>query len=96
MRGVCLLLLQVQALLDRHQPTFAAGGCQLSLQRAQHSHWVQIDVNPNVAVGQPGKSCRVGSTGSMASKWYNVVVECAACTQHHTLQAGLASGCVRV
>lgn len=45
---------QVQALIDRHQPAFAAGGCQLSLQRAQHSHWVQIDVNPHMAVGQPG------------------------------------------
>lgn len=45
---------QVQAIIDRHQPAFAAAGCQLSLQRAQQSHWVQIDINPNMAVGQPG------------------------------------------
>lgn len=44
---------QVQSIIDRHQPAFAASGCQLSLQRAQQSHWVQVDVNPAMAVGQP-------------------------------------------
>lgn len=44
---------QVQALIDRHQPQFAAAGCHLSLQRAQNSYWVQVDVNQAMAPGHP-------------------------------------------
>lgn len=47
--------MQIQSIIDRHQPAFAASGCQLSLQRAQQSHWVQVDVNPAMVVGQPGR-----------------------------------------
>lgn len=32
---------------------FEAGGAHLSLQRAQGSYWVQIDVDPSLAIGQP-------------------------------------------
>eukprot|EP00878_Enallax_costatus_P004749 GHUV01004999.1.p1 GENE.GHUV01004999.1~~GHUV01004999.1.p1 ORF type:complete len:163 (+),score=50.04 GHUV01004999.1:295-783(+) len=46
-------LQQVQAIIARHQPAFATGGATLSLQRAQRSYWVQIDINPSMAVGQP-------------------------------------------
>jgi hypothetical protein len=63
--------LQVQALIDRHQPAFAAGGCHLSLQRAQHSHWVQIDVNPNMAVGQPGGASHgIGSVVGLLAHFF--------------------------
>ncbi|WIA31823.1 hypothetical protein OEZ86_002690 [Tetradesmus obliquus] len=46
-------LQQVQSLIARHQPSFAAAGANLSLQRAQHSYWLQIDVAPGAVVGHP-------------------------------------------
>lgn len=46
-------LQQVQSLIARHQPSFAAAGANLSLQRAQHSYWLQIDVAPGPVVGHP-------------------------------------------
>lgn len=49
---------QIQSIIDRHHPAFAACGCQLSLQRAQQSYWVQIDINPNMAVGQPAAAAQ--------------------------------------
>jgi hypothetical protein len=55
--------MQVKSIIDRHQPAFAASGCQLSLQRAQQSHWVQVDVNPAMAAGQPGGCCWCWETG---------------------------------
>ncbi|KAF8070981.1 nitric oxide synthase [Scenedesmus sp. PABB004] len=44
---------QVDALIARHAPAFAAGGAALSLQRAQRSYWIEVKVNPAMAVGQP-------------------------------------------
>jgi hypothetical protein len=46
--------LQVQSIIARHQPAFAAAGANLSLQRAQQSYWLQIDVTPGPVVGHPG------------------------------------------
>jgi hypothetical protein len=46
--------LQVQAIIARHQPSFAAAGANLSLQRAQQSYWLQIDVAQGPVVGHPG------------------------------------------
>ncbi len=37
-----LASLQVNAVLDRHRPTFAHGGCTLSVQRVHGSYWVQV------------------------------------------------------
>jgi hypothetical protein len=57
---------QVQAIIDRHAPAFASVGCQLSLQRAQYSHWVQVDIlSPPgvVAAGHPGERWRVWAEG---------------------------------
>ncbi|KAI8468034.1 MAG: hypothetical protein J3K34DRAFT_523242 [Monoraphidium minutum] len=44
---------QAEALVSEYGAPFAAGGAALSLKRAQHSYWIQIDVNPAMAVGQP-------------------------------------------
>lgn len=44
---------EVNQLIARHQPAFGSAGCHLSLQRAQQSYWIQIDVDPSMAVGQP-------------------------------------------
>jgi len=44
---------QVQAVIAKHAPAFAAGGAALSLKVVHGSYWVQIDINPNVAVGLP-------------------------------------------
>lgn len=46
---------EVNQLIARHQAAFSAAGCHLSLQRAQQSYWLQIDVDPSMAVGQPGE-----------------------------------------
>eukprot|EP00882_Tetradesmus_deserticola_P011759 GHRQ01012444.1.p1 GENE.GHRQ01012444.1~~GHRQ01012444.1.p1 ORF type:complete len:167 (+),score=36.57 GHRQ01012444.1:727-1227(+) len=46
-------LQQVQSIIARHQASFAAAGANLSLQRAQHSYWLQIDVAPGPVVGHP-------------------------------------------
>jgi hypothetical protein len=47
-------LLQVEGVIAAYQAAFAAGGAHLSLQRAQHSYWIQVDVDPSLAVGKPG------------------------------------------
>jgi hypothetical protein len=46
---------EVNQLIARHQAAFGSAGCHLSLQRAQQSYWIQIDVDPSMAVGQPGE-----------------------------------------
>lgn len=79
--------MQVQSIIDRHQPAFAASGSQLSLQRAQQSHWVQVDVNPTMAVGQPGR-CWHGAVldwPSCIPKTWGAATCCAhtPCTHHH-------------
>lgn len=44
---------QVEQLLAQYRSDFEAGGAKLSLQRAQQSYWIQIDVNSTMALGQP-------------------------------------------
>eukprot|EP00877_Chromochloris_zofingiensis_P007615 jgi/Chrzof1/3106/Cz12g12070.t1 len=56
---------QVEQCIARHQPSFAAGGAHLSLQRAQMSYWVQIDINPQVAVGHPVTGVSAPAPGPM-------------------------------
>ncbi|KAF6256745.1 hypothetical protein COO60DRAFT_85532 [Scenedesmus sp. NREL 46B-D3] len=56
---------QVQSIIGRHQPSFAAAGANLSLQRAQHSHWLQIDVAPGPVVGHPGGQSSVHIIASL-------------------------------
>lgn len=46
-------------MIAQHRAAFAAGGAHLSLQRAQFSYWIQIDIDPSMAVGQPGaRDCK--------------------------------------
>jgi hypothetical protein len=49
-----LFPLQVQSIIARHQASFAAAGANLSLQRAQQSYWLQIDVAAGPVVRHPG------------------------------------------
>lgn len=43
----------VETILARNRPYFAHGGMALSLQQVHGSYWIQVDVNPAVAVGAP-------------------------------------------
>lgn len=58
--------MQVQSIIDRHRGVFAAAGAELSLQRAQRSWWIQIDVTQ--AMGMPGRgSTAIGDDMDRAS-----------------------------
>jgi hypothetical protein len=77
---------QVQALVDRHAPAFAAAGVTLSLQRAQQSYWIQADVHPPMLVtGQPGARCSeqaadvAHASSSMHASWCMRMCPCWCC-----------------
>lgn len=45
---------QVQQVINRHQPAFAAGGASMAIRDVHGNFWIQIDIDPNrVAVGMP-------------------------------------------
>ncbi|GLC44501.1 hypothetical protein PLESTB_000066500 [Pleodorina starrii] len=47
-------LAELEAVLQRHRPAFAAGGATLSIGQVHGSYWAQVDVDPRVmAVGAP-------------------------------------------
>lgn len=44
---------EVNQLLQRFAPAFGQAGCGLSLQRNRREYYIQIDLDPNFAMGQP-------------------------------------------
>jgi hypothetical protein len=45
---------QLQQVIHRHQPAFAAGGCSLDMRDVHGNFWIQLDIDPTrMAVGMP-------------------------------------------
>jgi hypothetical protein len=77
-----LFTLQVQSIIARHQPSFAAAGANLLLQRAQQSYWLQIDVAPGPVVGHPGEQFLLcGRASSSARRLLPVLMSVSTSTQ---------------